>query len=144
MCEREIEMVKLYFVAVCALVLFVQSNARDMPTTTLSDKTPTTVDVATATVPSGGAGVKDEKNFIAFGGVGGFAGVGGGVIPTLGGVGGLGGTGGLGGASGLGGLGGASGIGGGAGGVGGAGLGGLGGGVGLVKGGGIGGGIIVP
>nr|GFB32426.1 hypothetical protein [Tanacetum cinerariifolium] len=123
-------------VCVCALVLLAQTNARNIPSggdensVTISDKT----DHATA--PSGGANVKDEKNFIAYGGVGGFAGVGGvaGVLPALGGAGGVGGLGGLGGASGLpvpgvGGLGGASGIGGG---------------VGAVKGGGIGGGIIVP
>ncbi|GJY59357.1 hypothetical protein Tco_0459249 [Tanacetum coccineum] len=127
-------------VCVCALVLLAQTNARNIPSAsgdengvTISDKT-----------PNGGANVKDEKNFIAYGGVGGFAGVGGvaGVLPALGGAGGVGGLGGLGGASGLpvpgvGGLGGASGIGGGVGGLGGAGLGGVGGGIGAVKGGGI-------
>ncbi|KAD5508919.1 hypothetical protein E3N88_16622 [Mikania micrantha] len=87
-------MMKSYFVAFCVcsvLVLFAQTNdARNIPAEgiTISDKTPTTGEMATATAPSDGpAGVEDKKNFIAYGGVGGFAGVGG-VTVKGGGIGG--------------------------------------------------------
>ncbi|KAI5599894.1 hypothetical protein BDE02_02G226400 [Populus trichocarpa] len=89
--------------AVLIALVIAQASARDVP-----------ID----------AGLNDQKNFIAYGGVGGFAGVGG--LPNLGGV-----AGGLGGLGGVGGLGGDSGSGGALGG-------GVGGGVGV--GGGLGGG----
>ena len=85
------------------------------------------------TVPSD-AGLKDQKNFLTYGGVGGYSGIGSNGLPFGGAGAGVGGGfggglgGGLGGASGIGGLGGFGGAGG-VGGVGGAG-GGVGGGVG--------------
>ncbi|XP_054790533.1 glycine-rich protein 23-like [Prosopis cineraria] len=88
------------------------------------------------TVPSD-AGLKDQKNFLTYGGVGGYSGLGSNGLP-FGGVGaGVGGGfgGGLGGGSGIGGFGGLAGAG--AGGLGGAG-GGVGGGVGGGAGGGTG------
>ncbi|KAA8548481.1 hypothetical protein F0562_000252 [Nyssa sinensis] len=116
---------KLYVMFLLALVL-VHVTARNVPSTTAPSES-TAVNheernvekvAGGATAPSG-AGLDDEKNFIVYGGVGGFAGVGGyaGVLP-LGGVGGLGGASGLGGAGGLGGLGGLGGAGGGVGGAG--------------------------
>ncbi|KAJ7977119.1 keratin, type II cytoskeletal 2 epidermal-like [Quillaja saponaria] len=96
---------------------------------------------AARNVPSD-AGLNDQKNFVNYGGIGGFSGVGDNGLPFVGagaGVGAGGGIGGLGGAGGLGGLGGGTGglggLGGGAGGIGG-----LGGGVGGGVGGGAGGG----
>ncbi|GKD58352.1 hypothetical protein Tco_1295861, partial [Tanacetum coccineum] len=61
-------------VCVCALVLLAQNNARNIPSASGADENSVTISDKT---PSGGANVKDEKNFIAYGGVGGFAGVGG-------------------------------------------------------------------
>ena len=82
------------------------------------------------------AGLDDQKNFLTYGGVGGFSGIGSNGLP-FGGVGGLGGITGLGGAGGLGGIGGVGGLGGSSG-LGG--VGGVGGGVGGGAGGGVGGG----
>ncbi|XP_028758197.1 glycine-rich protein 23-like [Neltuma alba] len=94
------------------------------------------------TVPSD-SGLKDQKNFLTYGGVGGYSGLGSNGLPFGGAGAGVGGGfgGGLGGGSGLGGFGGLGGLGGaGAGGLGGAG-GGVGGGVGGGAGGGTG---VVP
>ena len=96
-------MARCYCILVLIALVIAQASARDVPKD---------------------AGLNDQKNFIAYGGVGGFAGVGG--LPNLGGV-----AGGLGGLGGVGGLGGDSGSGGALGG-------GVGGGVGV--GGGLGGG----
>nr|KJB26089.1 hypothetical protein B456_004G224800 [Gossypium raimondii] len=100
-----------------ALVV-VHASARNVPTTTTT--------MAADAVPSAAsASVGDQKNFLTYGGAGGFAGIGsngmpfggggvlGGVTP-FGGVGGLGGggLGGLGGTGGFGGLGGTGGVGG--------------------------------
>ncbi|XVE78045.1 hypothetical protein DITRI_Ditri13aG0112700 [Diplodiscus trichospermus] len=91
-------MAKWSVMLVLALVL-VHTSARNVPADTT---------VATSTAPSSvpsGAGVEDQKNFLTYGGVGGFSGIGSNGLP-FGGVGGLGGVTPLGGAGGLGGLGG--------------------------------------
>nr|XP_033512056.1 glycine-rich protein 5-like isoform X3 [Nicotiana tomentosiformis] len=135
-------MASWYVMFVFALVL-VHATARNIPEVSKPNEPQTqahevqthgltvnTQVISTAPTPS--EGLDDQKNFMTFGGVGGWAGVGGyaGVLPTLGGIGGgMGVGGGIGGVSGIGGLGG---IGGGVGG-----LGGIGGGVGGL--GGIGG-----
>ncbi|XP_055811982.1 glycine-rich protein 23-like [Solanum dulcamara] len=115
-----------YVMFVFALVLVHVVTARNIPQAQTEGVTVNTEVLSRAPTPS--EGLDDKKNFISFGGVGGWAGIGGyaGVLPTFGGIGGAGGIGGLGG------LGGAAG-----GGVGGAG--GLGGGGGLGVGGGVGG-----
>ncbi|KAF9688460.1 hypothetical protein SADUNF_Sadunf02G0199400 [Salix dunnii] len=77
-------MARFYCLLVLIALVIARANARDVPKDT---------------------GLNDQKNFIAYGGVGGFAGVGG--LPNLGGV-----VGGLGGIGGVGGLGGDSGSGG--------------------------------
>ncbi|KAK4341594.1 hypothetical protein RND71_040095 [Anisodus tanguticus] len=140
-------MASWYVVFVFALVLVHVVTARNIPEAVSKPNEPQTqaqtegVTVNTeviSTAPTPSEGLDDQKNFISFGGIGGWAGVGGyaGVLPTFGGIGGgVGGAGGIGGASGIGGLGGLGGAAGG--GIGGAG--GLGGGGGLGVGGGVGG-----
>nr|XP_016471737.1 PREDICTED: WAG22 antigen-like isoform X2 [Nicotiana tabacum] len=135
-------MASWYVMFVFALVL-VHATARNIPEVSKPNEPQTqahevqthgltvnTEVISTAPTPS--EGLDDQKNFMTFGGVGGWAGVGGyaGVLPTLGGIGGgMGVGGGIGGVSGIGGLGGLGGIGGAAGGAGGLGgvVGGLGG-----------------
>lgn len=136
-------MAKWTVMLVLALVV-VHASARNVPTTT----TMSTSTTAPSSVPASGAGVGDKKNFLTYGGVGGYSGVGANGLP-FGGVGGLGGVTPIGGAGGLGGgigggvgfnpLGGDGGLGGAGGGLGG--LGGLGGFGGLGGGGGAGGGV---
>ncbi|KAJ6956561.1 acanthoscurrin-2-like isoform X1 [Populus alba x Populus x berolinensis] len=115
------------FVLVLALAA-VHTCARDVPT----EKN---MDVASTKNAPSDAGLTDQKNFVTYGGVGGYSGIGAGGLP-FGGVGGIGGVapldggfGGLGGGGGLGGLGG--GVGGGVGAGGGVG-GGVGGGSGVL------------
>ncbi|KAL3828345.1 hypothetical protein ACJIZ3_017147 [Penstemon smallii] len=122
-------MAKLYVIIFLAIALAHVSarnipNDQTKPIDALAPVVENTKDVVFANVPVAN-GVDDEKNFITYGGVGGWAGIGGyaGVLPTLGGFGGMGGAGGVGGVGGLGGLGG--GVGGGAGIAGGIGKGGL-------------------
>lgn len=128
-------------------VVAVHTRARNTP----SDHDDQVVHNAAKIAPSG-AGLDDQKNFLTYGGVGGFSGIGSNGLPFggvggLAGVTGLGGAGGLGGIGGVGGLGGASGLGGssglgGVGGVGGAVGGGSGGGVGGGSAGGVGTGVL--
>ncbi|CDO99400.1 unnamed protein product [Coffea canephora] len=84
---------------VLAAVIFVHAAAaRNIPSTPIATtakpnetQTENTLNVRTNAAPSpSGAGVKDKKNFITYGGIGGWAGVGyAGLIPTLGGIGGV-------------------------------------------------------
>ncbi|MBA0702865.1 hypothetical protein Goari_022977, partial [Gossypium aridum] len=73
-------MEKWSFMLVIALVV-VHSSARNVPTTT-------TVPTSTtrSSVPSGATGVGDQKNFLTYGGVGGYSGIGSNGLP-FGGVG---------------------------------------------------------
>ncbi|XP_060180054.1 glycine-rich protein 5-like [Lycium barbarum] len=130
-------MASWYVMFVFALVLVHVVNARNIPEVAKPKEPQTQAQIEGVTVnteiittaPTPSEGLDDQKNFISFGGVGGWAGIGGyaGVLPTFGGIGGAGGIGGLGG---LGGAAGGGGIGG---------VGGLGGGGGVGVGGGVGG-----
>ncbi|KAL2242565.1 UNVERIFIED_CONTAM: hypothetical protein Sindi_0374500 [Sesamum indicum] len=125
-------MAKLYVTLVLVLIVVVHATARNIPTdqtkpssdhTTAHEATNPNTNAlapvqntenvaATATAPVANGGLNDQKNFITYGGVGGWGGVGGyvGVLPIFG-LGGLGGAGGLGGLGGVGGLGAGGGIG---------------------------------
>ncbi|CAN4104551.1 unnamed protein product [Withania somnifera] len=84
-------MASWHMVFMFALVL-VHATARNIPKVqTHDDKNVNTETLSTSTAPTpSNGGLNDEKNFIAFGGVGGCSGIGsyGGVFPTLGGAGG--------------------------------------------------------
>ncbi|GAA0153570.1 hypothetical protein LIER_11775 [Lithospermum erythrorhizon] len=136
-------MASWYVMFVFAIVL-VHATARDIPSTKqnveiVAPQHEEIGNVVTAKEPAAASGVDDEKNFIAYGGIGGFKGIGGyvGVLPALGGVGGIGSYGGIGIGGGIGGAGGVGGLGG-VGGAGGMPIGGVVGGIGK----GIGGGVV--